>query len=362
MQYAAAAIACALAILGIKATTQESFRATIAFPLFAELALYHRNEDRLQSLAEFKNFITAYEIQNISINGKGRNSAHAIQQRLKYENSFRMSRSDWRELPDTSQSKVAADNLKSNRTDLTVSINESDAAKASEFATVGIRFARHILLHATITDWLQDQLSKIDAEFNETRSAELSLTATADSLTRRFDAYQELKKKYRDTASSPNTGVQVQITNPRFLSIDQQLLALDAERIDLKEEISKQREYLARIETIKKLLGAFQEDYRAEPNVEKLLLKLHADSAAAMNAADKAKASQPVRLGLAEITQQLASHRQRFVERVFTPPTPSIKVSQDSNASMLGVLAVFAALGAALIAWQRSTNKASQSV
>ena len=198
---------------------------------------------------------------------------------------------------------------------------------AVRLAELAIRYARHVLFRVTLTDWIPPWRAQVSREQVDIQAAILSDRASLSSISRRIDDLERLREKFKEIATvNPQiAGVQVQVSGPRYLSIVQQLVGLESERIDLTENLRQTEASLPKIEALNRLVARFEEIFKAEPNAEQAVRQMEAVVLDELKKSDAAATPLAERLAIVTVWKSVAGHRDRFIDGLFSPPTAVVR-------------------------------------
>ena len=303
------------------------YRATIAFGLQSEMALYRKSEELLRSVDWFREFSQAYKTEPTSSAVMERQLALGNTKPVSFELAFRVSRSDLRDLPEPAVKELAPSLIKDGRFDLVTIVKEDNPEVAVRLAELAIRYARHVLFRVTLTDWIPPWRAQVSREQVDIQAAILSDRASLSSISRRIDDLERLREKFKEIATvNPQiAGVQVQVSGPRYLSIVQQLVGLESERIDLTENLRQTEASLPKIEALNRLVARFEEIFKAEPNAEQAVRQMEAVVLDELKKSDAAATPLAERLAIVTVWKSVAGHRDRFIDGLFSPPTAVVR-------------------------------------
>jgi len=309
------------------------YQATTALPFQGDVQLYRRAEEILKSADWFRRFSRGREITEAHrlIEDQLRRGVSAIA----IEHSFRLSRSDFRDLPDMVAKEVVPQIAHSNveklthavSSELVVTATDRDAKLAIELADVAAQFARDALLRISLMDAVRGWTADAAADLAAVRSQIIAYRAAVESLSRRINEMERMRDSYRDGApvSAPDASTQVQVTGPRYLSPSQQIIGLEAERIDVAEQLRLAQHSAQRLETVHRIGGGFDKLLDGESNAGKAL-KLMADELARQHSLlEGPQAPLPVVSALAAMERVVVGLRSRFVDVSTIPPEPTVR-------------------------------------
>ena len=315
------------------------YRATIALPFQGDVQLYRRGEEILKSVDWFQRFARNRQITDAyrRVEKQLRDGGNAVTIR----HSFHFLRSDFRELPDVVANqllpRIALSNIEQMAhakpddmyvsSDLVVSATDRDAKLAAEMADVALQFARDALLRISLMDGLRVWNVEAVAELAATRSAIIAHRGTVESLSRRIAEMQRIRDSYRDgaPAAAPDAAVQVQVTGPRYLSPSQQIVGLEAGRIDEAEQLKLAEQSAQRLEVIGRIGGAFDKLLDGESDASKVLQLMTDELARQFVGAERATVPLPQAAAVSEMERVLVRLRARFVDAAAIPRTPTVR-------------------------------------
>jgi len=315
------------------------YQATTALPFQGDVQLYRRAEETLKSADWFRRFSSGREITEAHrrIEDQLRRGVSAIA----IEHSFRLSRSDFRDLPDMFAKEVVPQIAHSNvekgtharaeevrvSSELVVTATDRDAKLAIELADVAQQFARDALLRISLMDAVRAWTADAAADLATLRSQIIAYRAAVESLSRRINEMERMRDSYRDGArvSAPDASTQVQVTGPRYLSPSQQIIGLEAERIDVAEQLRLAQQSAQRLETVHRIGGEFDKLLDGESNAGRAL-KLMADELARQRSLlEGPQPPLPVVAALADMERVVVGLRSRFVDVSTIPPEPTAR-------------------------------------
>ena len=312
------------------------YRATTSLPFQGNVQLYRRGEEILKSVDWFQRFARDRQITDAyrCVENELRVGGNAIA----IGHSFRFLRSDFRELPDIVANRllprIALSNIEQMAhakpddmnvsSDLVVYATDRDAKLAAEMADVALQFARDALLRISRMDALRAWNVEAAAELAAARSAIIAHRGTVESLSRRIAEMQRIRDSYRDGApvAAPDAAVQVQVTGPRYLSLSQQIVGLEAERIDETEQIKLAEQAAQRLEVIGRIGGGFDKLLDGESDASKALQLMADELSRQFGGSERSAAPLPVAAGVSEMERVLVGLRARFVDAAAIPRRP----------------------------------------
>jgi hypothetical protein len=315
------------------------YEATIALPFQGDVQLYRRGEEILKSVDWFQRFSRNRQITDAyrGVEGQLRTGGTAVA----IGHSFRFVRSDFRELPDIVANqllpRIALSNVEqlahakpddmNVSSELIVYATNGDAELAAEMADVALQFARDALLRISLMDAIRVWRVEAAAELSAVRSEIIVHRGNVESLSRRIGEMQRIRDGYRDAgpAAAPDASVQVQVTGPRYLSPTQQIVGLEAERIDEAEALKLAEQHAQRLEVIGRIGGGFDKLLDDETDAGQAL-KLMADALARQfDGAGRTTAPLPVAAAVSEMERVIVGLRARFVDASAIPRTPIVR-------------------------------------
>jgi hypothetical protein len=313
-------------------------QAIIALPFQGDVQLYRRGEEILKSVDWFQRFSRNRQITDAYRRVEDqlrRGSAIAI------EHSFRFLRSDFRELPGILANqllpRIALSNMeqlahakaddRNVSSDLVVSATDRDAKLAAEMADVALQFARDALLRISLMDAIRVWRVEAAAELATVRSEIITHRERIESLSRRITEMQRIRDSYRDGApvAAPDASVQVQVTGPRYLSPTQQIVGLEAERIDEAEQLKLAEQSVQRLETIGRIGGGFDKLLDGESDASKALQLMADELARQFGGSEHSAPPLPVTAAVSELERVLVGLRARFVDAAAIPRWPTVR-------------------------------------
>jgi len=315
------------------------YQATTALSFQGDVQLYRRAEEILKSADWFRRFSRGREITETHrrIEDQLRRGVSPIA----FEHSFRLSRSDFRDLPDTVAKAVASQLAHSNveklmharaedmqvSSELVVSATDRDAKLAIELADVAHQFARDALLRISLMDAVRMWTADAAADLAAVRSQIIAYRAAVESLSRRINEMERMRNGYQDGArvSGPDASTQVQVTGPRYLSPSQQIIGLEAERIDVAEQLRLAQLSAQRLETVHRIGGAFDKLLDSESNASKALKLLADELARQSSLLEGQQPPLPAVAAIADMERVVVGLRSRFVDASPIPPEPTVR-------------------------------------
>jgi hypothetical protein len=302
------------------------YQATIAFPLpiASEINGFHREDELLRSAAWFQDFAAAYKADP--------DLSAIIEQQLAAGNTkpiaidrvSRFDKNDLKELPEESLKDVAHRIAIAGRADLVATVKDRDSERASKLADLGIRFARYVLLRYELDEWIPPWRAQVQSELLNIQTAMSIETSDLESSAKRIAGLEALRDKYKDSAAAAPQlpGVQVQVAGSRYLSIAQQLVGLESERVDLNEKHRQSGQSLTTNQTLKTQADRFYEILKAEPNVELAVTTMESETTALLKQVEDPGAPVPVRLALQSTLRDVRQRRDLFINKQFSPLSP----------------------------------------
>jgi hypothetical protein len=301
------------------------YRATIALPFQGNVQLYRRGEEILKSVDWFQRFARNRQITDAyrRVEGQLRGGGNAVI----IKHSFHFLRSDFRELPDIVANRLLPRTDMNVSSDLVVSATDRDAKLAAEMADVTLQFARDTLLRISLIDALQEWNVEAAAELAAARSAIIAHRGSVESLSRRIGEMQHIRDSYRDGAPvvAPDASVQVQVTGPRYLSPSQQIVGLEAERIDVAEQLKLAEQSAQRLEAIGRIGGGFDKLLDGESDASTALQLMADELARQFGGSERSAAPLPVAAAVSEMERVLVGLRARFVDAAAVPHRPIVR-------------------------------------
>jgi hypothetical protein len=315
------------------------YEAKTALPFQGDVQLYRRGEEMLKSVDWFQRFARNRQITDAyrRVENELRVGGNAIA----IGHSFGFFRSDFRELPDIVANqllpRIALSNIEQMAhakpddmnvsSDLVVSATDRNAKLAAEMADVALQFARDALLRISLMDALRVWNVESVAELAAARSAIINHRGAIESLSRRIGEMQRIRDSYRDGApvAAPDASVQVQVTGPRYLSPSQQVVGLEAERIDETEGLKLAEQSAQRLEMIGRIGSGFDKLLDGEIDASKALQLMADELARQFSGSERSAAPLPVAAAVSEMERVLVGLRARFVDAAAIPRTPTVR-------------------------------------
>jgi hypothetical protein len=210
--------------------------------------------------------------------------------------------------------------------DLVVSATDRDAESAVEMADVALQFARDALLRISLMDALRVWNVEGAAELAAARSEIITHREKVESLSRRIGEMQHICDSYRDgtPVAAPDASVQVQVTGPRYLSPSQQIVGLEAERIDVAEQLKLAEQSAQRLETIGRIGSGFDKLLDGESDASKAVKRTD-ELAHQFGGAERATVPLPAAAAVGEMERVIVGLRARFVDAAAIPRTPTVR-------------------------------------
>ena len=161
---------------------------------------------------------------------------------VRIEHVFRLSRRDLRDVPDVYSKDDLAKAFSSRgpQSDVRVSATAKEPKTAVRLVTLAMEFTRETLTAASLRSIVEQWGGGARTDLTKMRERIAKLQATLASLDRRIDDMEQLRDRYKGekdfvVSSSASSPVQVQVTGARNLPPLQQLIGLEAERVETKE-------------------------------------------------------------------------------------------------------------------------------
>jgi hypothetical protein len=164
-------------------------------------------------------------------------------------------------------------------------------------------------------------------ELAAARSEIITHREKVESLSRRIGEMLHIRESYRDGApvAAPDASVQVQVTGPRYLSPSQQIVGLEAERIDEAEQLKLAEQSAQRLETIGRVGSGFDKLLDGESDASKAVKRMGDELAHQFGGAERATVPLPVAAAVGEMERVIVGLRARFVDAAAIPRTPTVR-------------------------------------
>lgn len=335
----------------------------ISDTLRLETALFREVQPAVLSVENFRSFMKA------SGNKLDKSGADRLDERLSQgqtravgiEYNFGVAKSDLRDMPEAVAREYGAQLVKEGlgAGPLISSTDKRPEIAISMARLLGASFsdtALRVQLQALLRGWW----TKSNVEITSTRVEILSAQAGLDSLQKRLEAMMALRDspRVRNTAaeSSGNDGTMVQVTGPRFLSVSQQFLAIESEKIDVEETIRQLSLQKERLE-IKRRIGDVTRNVLQNPNATSMDM-LNEMITAYRAESDKLRqqmglSKENLQRVLSDVDLSIQKLQARYVEA--PPERLSVRREGPTNtgAAVVGALAGIAALMVLFALWFR---------
>src|SRR5262249_21134062 len=192
---------------------------------------------------------------------------------------------------------------------------------------VALQFARDALLRISLMDAIRVWRVEAAAELATVRSEIIVHRGNVESLSRRIGEMLRIRGGYRDAGrvAAPHPSVQVQVTGPRYLSPSQQIVGLEAERIDESEALKLADQRAQRLEVIGRIGGGFDKLLDGETDAGQALKGMADELARQLDGAGRATAPLPVAAAVSEMERVIVGLRARFVDASAIPRTPTVR-------------------------------------
>jgi hypothetical protein len=339
------------ATLGLIAHTFlfTGYRARIAFPMGGEVALMRRIDDAIRSPQWFKDYASAYEGDAGTKSIMAAEFGRARPSQIKIESAWRIQRGDVKDLPEAVVKDLAV--LRDPRTDLTATVTDRDPVKAQFIAEMAIRFVRYVALRVALTDLIPPWRQQIEREAMDWRVKLASMTSDLEASQRRIKDLEALRDRFKEFAAANPTvsGVQVQVTGPRYLSVVQQLIGLESERVDMREQQRQAIDAVTRTEVLRRLVLQFEEIYKTERNLDRATARMEEIAVAEVRAAEAPGVPLANRIAAIGALRTISGLRERFVDALFLPPSAVVRPDGLPRSWLLLAGALLASLAAILV-------------
>jgi hypothetical protein len=115
------------------------------------------------------------------------------------------------------------------------------------------------------------------------------------------------------------------VTGPRYLSLSQQIVGLEAERIDVAEQLKLAEQSAQRLEVIGRIGGGFDKLLDGETDAGKALNLMADELARQFGGAQRATVPLPVAAAVSEMERVIVGLRARFVDASAIPRKPTVR-------------------------------------
>jgi hypothetical protein len=275
----------------------------------------------------------------------------------KIEHVFRLSRRDLRDVPDiyTKDDLARGYLARGPESDVQVSATAGDPETAIRLAKLAMGFTRDILAATALRSIVRQWGGGARTELALAREKIAKLQSAQNSLDRRIEDMEKLRERYKDekdsvASSSASTPVQVQVSGARNLSPLQQMIGLEAERVEIKEQLRLEHQEQSRLQTVIRFSDQFEA--RVNDGASIVLAKEILTHTKQVGPARGNEENLPVERALAAISSQMQSVLGRFDETKIDTIEPAARIVgiRRTIAMLLGLVAAAAVwLGLVLV-------------
>jgi hypothetical protein len=259
----------ALAALAVRETYLAKYEVKISLPMSGDIGTYRNAEPLLSSPEAFEKFGTKQNIYNdADFQMIHRQLAQHRNSPIRIEHAFRPSRKDVRDLPEIYSKSQLSRRLgfQDIHSDVEVYATASEPESAIRLAKLAMDYVRNSLaavsIESSLKRWGPDGRTKLSAN----REYTAKLRSELASSDRQIETMAHLEERYREekyvTAPSPgltsSPPVEFQISGgTRNLPPDQQMIALENDRADLREKLRLTELDRLRLETFVRFSDSF---------------------------------------------------------------------------------------------------------
>ncbi len=231
-------------LAGLIASMTAGFQATLNLPFDGDLPTFRAAEAEVNSPAQWPLFAATLKSEQEKAEFLSF-ASQIVTGRSKVEHSFRLSRRDFLDLPESASKDMVERliNARGGRSNIKITARSHDPEIASRMARFGAEYMRYSLVAFRLKDQLRAWTKNLDGERAQMAADSLSRDSRFRSINRQLATMNELNTKIKDVGDlaqplptvDPNP-VQVQVAGAKYLSPLRQIIGLQSALIDLNEE------------------------------------------------------------------------------------------------------------------------------
>jgi hypothetical protein len=354
-QTLACAVIGALLAVGLSLTFLVNYRATAALDPFVasrlhDAALYRRSVNRAFSIGAFQQFARTQPASD-AVAVLERRLGDTETRWLSLDYNYGVTKGDLRDLPEAVGREfglqVIKDGISSGSTITAIDKNERVAGQMVDLLS---RFMADLTLRSLLLDKTRNWAIDTRVDIGGLEASLVEARVKLESHERRLTSMGVLQSAGRGERQPLNVDspVQVQVAGARYLSVAQQITAIQTEKIDMEEQLRQLQLSLDRA-LIRKRIGELllplaQSADLAEMNLKRMLSVYEAEKAKIVGTSGSPNMNS--QLALADFQNFLAPMSVRYLEGRAEPP---VVKREGPRLVLSGIIGALAGIGLSLL-------------